>query len=66
MDKRRMINEAILEICEADDDGTEPPETFEPKVAAAVASCWREGITLTSLTIAARRKLGFRVADNDG
>jgi len=61
MDEHGIINEAVIEICEVDYDGSEAPETFEAKVVEAVGSCWRKGILLDELLIAARRKLGFEL-----
>jgi hypothetical protein len=65
MDRQGTITEAVIEICEADYDGSEAPETFEAKVVEAVETSWRAGISFDTLLIAARRKLGFRDAEMD-
>jgi hypothetical protein len=65
MDKHGVVNEAILEICESDYDGSEAPEIFEAKVTKAVESCWSDGMSLDALLIAARSKLGFAVEGHD-
>jgi hypothetical protein len=56
-DKRRMIAEAVEEICDADDRGALPADVFRQRVIDAVEAAWVDGVNLAGLTAAARVRL---------